>query len=53
MRGHFLPLLEAYGVDLILCGHQHIYSRTLPMKGSEASSGGIVQIMTASGGKEP
>jgi len=53
MRFHFLPLLEEYGVDLILCGHQHAYSRTLPMRGGVASGDGrgIVQVMAATGGK--
>jgi len=53
MREHFLPVLEAGGVNLILCGHQHVYSRTLPMQGdSVAENGhGIVQIMAASGDK--
>ena len=53
MRQSFLPLMEEYGVDLILCGHQHIYARSLPMKGAATSHDGrgIVQIMTASGGK--
>ena len=52
MREYFLPLLEAGGVDLILCGHQHIYGRSLPMRGeSPAESGGIIQIMAASGAK--
>ena len=53
MREHFLPLLEAYSVALILCGHQHVYARSLPMLGeSEADNGrGIVQIMAASGDK--
>ena len=53
MRKHFLPLFESFGVGLILCGHQHVYSRTLPMQGMTAASGGIgiVQIMAASGDK--
>ena len=54
MREHVLPVLEEYGVDLILCGHQHSYARTLPMRDGTASvdNGGIIQIMAASGGKE-
>lgn len=54
MREAFLPLLEEYGADLILCGHQHIYARSLPMRGGGAApdGDGIIQIMTASGGKE-
>ena len=53
MRGSFLPIMEENGVDLILCGHQHIYARTLPMSGESAVSdgNGIIQIMAASGGK--
>ena len=53
MREYFLPLLEYYDVNLILCGHQHVYSRTLPMSGDFiAEQDGIVQIMVASGGKD-
>ena len=53
MRIHFLPILEAYNVDLILCGHQHVYTRTYPMRGGAAAADGrgIVQIMAASGDK--
>jgi len=28
MRENFLPLLEQYGVDLVLTGHSHIYERS-------------------------
>ncbi|MCL2495929.1 MAG: metallophosphoesterase [Clostridiales bacterium] len=52
MQEFFLPLLESYGVDLILAGHQHIYARSLPRRGEEAAEGGIIQIMAASGSKE-
>ena len=53
MREFFLPILEEYGVGLILCGHQHVYSRTVPMRGDAAADDGrgIVQIMAASGDK--
>gem|GEM_PF-1842817 len=53
MREHFLPLLEAHGVELILCGHQHVYARSLPMQGDEVDGNkrGVVQIMAASGSK--
>ena len=54
MREHFLPLLEAGSVDLLLVGHQHVFTRSLPMRGDVASDdgNGIIQIMTASGMKE-
>ena len=51
MRGKFLPVMEENGVDLILCGHQHIYSRTAPMRSGNIEENGIIQIMTASGAK--
>ena len=28
MRQNFLPILEEYGVDLVLCGHSHSYERS-------------------------
>ena len=46
MRESFLPLLEEYGVDLILCGHQHSYARTLPMSRGSAAAGGYAQAQT-------
>jgi hypothetical protein len=33
MRENFLPILEAYGVDLVLSGHSHIYERSYLIKG--------------------
>ena len=55
MREYFLPVLEENDVALILCGHQHVYTRTVPMRGDAASGSGsgIVQVMAASGAKAP
>ena len=33
MRENFLPLLESYGVDLVLCGHSHCYERSYLLNG--------------------
>jgi acid phosphatase type 7 len=33
MRENFVPILEKYGVDLVLCGHSHVYERTYLLKG--------------------
>ena len=33
MRENFLPLFEAYGVDLVLSGHSHSYERTFLLNG--------------------
>jgi len=33
IRENWLPLMEKYGVDLVLSGHQHMYMRTNKIKG--------------------
>ena len=33
MRENALPILEAYGVDLVLCGHSHVYERSFLLDG--------------------
>jgi hypothetical protein len=33
MRQNALPILEAYGVDLVLCGHSHSYERSMLIDG--------------------
>ena len=33
IRENFIQVLERYGVDLILCGHSHVYERSKLMKG--------------------
>ncbi|MDY7227287.1 metallophosphoesterase [Hyalangium rubrum] len=53
MRREFGPLLEQYGVDLVLTGHDHNYERSKAMKGDAvAPSGtkGIPYIVVGSGG---
>ncbi len=39
MRQNFLPLLESYGVDLVLSGHSHAYERTYLLNGHYGLSG--------------
>lgn len=46
------PIFEAGNVDLVLCGHQHVYMRTKPMlQGKENKENGITYIMGVSGRK--
>lgn len=33
IREDVLPLLEAHGLDLMLCGHSHAYERSFPLDG--------------------
>lgn len=44
IRKNYLKLLRRYGIDMILCGHQHVYCRT----GNDAQ---ITQVMGVSGSK--
>lgn len=44
IRESWLPIMEAGGVDLVLCGHQHVYMRTRKIDG-------IVHVMGVSGAK--
>lgn len=40
---HWVPVFDAYGVDLVLQGHNHEYSRSYPLKeGRIVESGGTV-----------
>lgn len=38
MRTQFVPVLEAYGVDLVLSGHSHIYERSYLLRGHYGKS---------------
>ena len=42
LREMWVPVMEAHGADLVLCGHQHMYMRT-------EAIGGIVYVMGNSG----
>jgi hypothetical protein len=33
MRENVVPVIESYGVDLVLSGHSHVYERTWPIRG--------------------
>lgn len=38
VRQHIIPLLEEYGVDLVLCGHSHVYERSRLIDGHYGTS---------------
>lgn len=45
-------ILTRYGVDLVLCGHDHVYQRSKPMLlGQPNDLLGYVQVMTGTGGQ--
>ena len=39
IREAWLPLFDRYGVDLVLCGHDHDYERSWPVRGCNHNVG--------------
>ena len=50
MRQNILPILEAGGVDMVLCGHSHCYERSYLLDGHYGTSGTITSAMKLNGG---
>lgn len=48
---NWAPIFEEGGVDLVLCGHQHVYMRTKSMLQGKEDENGITYIMGVSGSK--
>lgn len=42
IRKTWLPLFDAYEVDLVLSGHEHVYERSFPVRGYDNGSFGTV-----------
>lgn len=50
MRENILPILERYGVDLVLTGHSHSYERSYLMNGHYGASETLLPQMILDGG---
>ena len=50
MRENALPILEEYGVDLVLCGHSHVYERSFLLDAHYGSSWEITASSIKDGG---
>jgi hypothetical protein len=50
IRQNVLPILEAGGVDLVLCGHSHAWERSYLLHGHYGFSGTISETMKVDGG---
>lgn len=37
IREEWLPLFDRHGVDLVVCGHEHHYERSYPIRGHQAN----------------
>lgn len=63
IREEFAPLFDRHGVDLVLCGHDHDYERTHPVRGVDPDSpllrpqvvdtDGAVHLVLGGGGSIP
>ena len=38
IRQEFVPLFDKYGVDLVVCGHEHHYERSHPIRGQQSNA---------------
>ena len=38
IRQEWVPLFDTYGVDLVVCGHEHHYERSHPIRGQQANA---------------
>jgi Purple acid Phosphatase, N-terminal domain/Calcineurin-like phosphoesterase len=38
IRQEWVPLFDKYGVDLVVCGHEHHYERSHPLRGWQANA---------------
>ena len=51
-RDILVPAIEAVDVDVVFCGHNHIYERTHPMRAGRVSpDNGVLYIVSGAGGK--
>ena len=50
MRQNFLPILEDYGVDLVLTGHSHSYERSFLLDGHYGTSSTLLPSMIKNSG---
>jgi 3',5'-cyclic AMP phosphodiesterase CpdA len=50
MRERVNPILESYGVDLVLCGHSHNYERSFPLDGHYGTTGTFQPAMIMNSG---
>lgn len=48
IREEWVPLFDQYGVDLVVCGHEHHYERSHPIRGQQANRT-LTPIPTATG----
>ena len=46
------PVFEKYGVDVVFCGHEHLYERTFPIRDFGFPGPGVVYVTEGGGGAD-
>lgn len=49
-QDHYMPVLDRYGVDLVVQGHDHVYERTKVLSGGDLTETGIVYLTSGAAG---
>lgn len=52
VQAKLVPIFEAYGIDLVLTGHDHIYQRSKPLREDQITTtdqGGIIYLVSGAG----
>ncbi len=49
-RQYLAPILERYGVQFVLNGHEHSYQRSFPLRNGTVADNGTVYMVTGGGG---
>ena len=50
LREAWGPVLDEHEVDLVVAGHNHIYERSVPVRGGEAAEDGTVHLVSGGAG---
>jgi len=50
LREHYTPIFEAFGVDLVVSGHNHSYERSFPLLGHRNTSETLLESMKTDSG---
>ncbi len=50
IRGRYCPVFEKYSVDIVFCGHDHNYQRTVRINQFVPDKEGVIYVVTGGGG---
>jgi 3',5'-cyclic AMP phosphodiesterase CpdA len=50
LKDHYMPLVDEYGVDVVVQGHDHVYERSKPLQEREVTTNGTVYLTNGAAG---